>query len=132
KEKYLVLMVDDSDDDCLQLRLSLGKSERMRFIGSVSDGEELLGYMKGEGKYGDRDKYPLPDMLLLDLAMPRKDGYQVLEWLRSQPFEDLVVVVIPATETVQDVNKAFTLGADYFQPKASNAFGRQNLVKLLE
>ena len=74
REKHLVLMVDDSEDDCLQLRITLGKSDRMRFIGSVSDGEELLWYMKGEGKYVDRDKYPLPDKLVLDLALPQKEG----------------------------------------------------------
>ena len=132
KEKFLVLMVDDTEDDCLQLRITLGKSDRMRFIGSVSDGEELLWYMKGEGKYVDRDKYPLPDRLLLDLALPQKEGFEVLEWLRSQPFDDLVVVVLSGSEKVQDVNKALSLGADQFQPKSGSAFTRQNLVRLLE
>src|SRR5256885_17122037 len=94
-EKFQVLMVDDSEDDCLLLKMALSRTNRLRFIGSLSDGEELVSYISGRGKYADRESYPLPDMLLLDLMMPRKNGFEVLEWLRSQPFaNDMVVVVL--------------------------------------
>jgi len=93
-ERYLVLMVDDSEDDCLLIRRAIGNTDRLRFIGSVSDGEELVSYLSGKDAYGDRKRFPLPDMLLLDLKMPRKNGFEVLEWLQSQPFENMVVVVL--------------------------------------
>jgi CheY-like chemotaxis protein len=132
KEKYLVLMVDDSEDDCLLLKMAMGKAERLNFIGSVSDGEELVDYLNGSGKYEDRARYPLPDMLLLDLMMPRKNGFEVLEWLRQQPFEDMVVVVLSGSEQSEDVKKALDMGADLFQTKEASPKKRLELVKVLE
>src|SRR5712671_7616068 len=109
KEKFLVLMVEDAEGDCLLLRMAVSKTDRMHFIGSVSDGNELLGYMKGEGKYADRERYPLPDKMLLDLVMPRPEGFEVVEWLRGQPFDDMVVVVFAGSQPVQDVDQGFPL-----------------------
>jgi CheY-like chemotaxis protein len=131
-EKYLVLMVDDSEDDCLLLKMALNKADRLRFIGSVSDGEELVSYLNGQGRYSDREQYPLPDMLLLDLMMPRKNGFEVLEWLRGQPFEDLVVVVLSGSDQSQDIQKAMALGADHYHTKEASPRKRLELVKLLE
>src|SRR4051812_20192198 len=125
-------MVDDSQDDCLLLKMAVSRAERLSFIGSVSDGEEVMAYLRGEGKYEDRDRYPVPDMLLLDLKMPRKDGFEVLDWLRQQPFDDMVVVVLSSSEQTQDVKKAMSLGADYYHTKDSSVRKQVDLVKLLE
>src|SRR6187549_3562882 len=94
KERYLVLMVDDSADDCLLIKMAMGKTERLNFIGRVSDGDELVAYFQGDGPFADRIRFPLPDLLLLDLMMPKRNGFEVLEWLQSQPFEDMIVVVL--------------------------------------
>lgn len=131
-EKYLILMVDDSEDDCLLLKMAVSRAERLHFIGSVSDGEELVAYLNGAGKYADRDKYPLPDMLLLDLMMPRKNGFEVLEWLRGQPFKDMVVVVLSGSDQPEDSRKALELGADHFHTKEASPKKRSELVKFLE
>jgi CheY-like chemotaxis protein len=131
-EKFLVLMVDDSEDDCLLLKMALNRAERLRFIGSLSDGEELVSYLSGQGKYADREKFPLPDMLLLDLMMPRKNGFEVLEWLRGQPIEDMVVVVISGSDQAQDIQRAMALGADYYHAKEGSPVKRSELVKTLE
>jgi CheY-like chemotaxis protein len=132
KEKYLVLMVDDSADDCLLLKMAISKTDRLRFIGSVSDGEELVSYMTGKNQYADRQRYPLPDMLLLDLKMPRKNGFEVLEWLQSQPFDNMVVVVLSGSSEEADKQKAMDLGADHYQIKTAHAQKRSDLVRLLE
>jgi len=132
KEKYLVLMVDDSEDDCLLLKMAIGKAERLRFIGSVSDGEELVSYLTGKDEYADRQRYPLPDMLLLDLKMPRKNGFEVLQWLQSQPFENMIVVVLSGSDQQEDVQRAITLGADYYHVKHPDTQQRMELIKLLE
>jgi CheY-like chemotaxis protein len=131
-EKYLVLMVDDSEDDCLLIRRALGKADRLRFIGSVSDGEELVSYLTGKDEYSDRQRFPLPDMLLLDLKMPRKNGFEVLEWLQSQPFENIVVVVLSGSEQSEDVTKAMTLGAHHYHVKHADSNQRAELIKMLE
>src|SRR6266404_930841 len=132
KEKYLVLMVDDSEDDCLLIKIALGKAERLSFIGSVADGEELVAYFQGEGEYADRVAFPLPDLLLLDLVMPRKNGFEVLEWLQTQPFEDMIVVVLSGANQTGEGQKALDLGANYFQTKHGDAERRMELVALLE
>src|SRR5207245_11548388 len=75
-EKYLVLMVDDSEDDCLLIRRGVGKAERLRFIGSVSDGEELVSYLTGNDEYSDRPGFPFLDLLLLALQLPRKNRFE--------------------------------------------------------
>jgi CheY-like chemotaxis protein len=132
KERYLVLMVDDSADDCLLIKMALGKTERLSFIGSISDGEDLVAYFQGDGAYGDRVRFPLPDLLLLDLMMPRKNGFEVLEWLQSQPFDDMVVVVLSGSNQPEDVRRAIELGADHYHSKYADTRRRLELVKLLE
>ena len=86
----------------------------------------------GNGKYLDRQQYPLPDLLLLDLMMPRKNGFEVLEWLRRHPFEDIVVVVLSGSDQSQDIQKAMALGADHYHTKEASPRKRMELVKLLE
>src|SRR6266704_948416 len=132
KEKYLVLMVDDSEDDCLLIKIAVGKAERLSFIGSVADGEELVAYFQGEGQYADRVRFPLPDLLLLDLKMPRKNGFEVLEWLQSQPFENIVVVVLSGSEQQDDVTRAMNLGAHHYHVKRADSHQRSELIKMLE
>jgi CheY-like chemotaxis protein len=132
KERFLVLTADDSEGDCLMLRMVLGKTDRSHFIGAVSDGNELLRYMRGDGKYCDREKYPLPDKMLLDVALPQKDGSEVVEWLSGQPFDDMVVIVLSGSGPAQEVGKQISPGADGFPAQNEHGFRRQNLVKLLE
>ncbi len=132
KEKYLVLMVDDSEDDCLLVKMAMAKADRLRFIGSVSDGEEVMSYLSGKNDFSDRERFPLPDLLLLDLKMPRKSGFEVLEWLQSQPFPDMVIVVFSASDQKKDVETAMKLGAQYYHVKDANADKRVELVQILE
>ena len=132
KEKYLVLMVDDSEDDSLLIKIAMSKADRLNFIGCLADGEELVAYFQGEGEYADRVKFPLPDLLLLDLMMPRKNGFEVLEWLQSQPFDDMIVVVLSGSEQADDIKRAMSLGADHYHAKKGDSQQRLELVKLLE
>jgi CheY-like chemotaxis protein len=84
----------------------------------VRDGEEAIAYLKGEGKYSHRDEYPLPDLMLLDLQRPRKNGFEVLRWVRQQPgLAGLRIVVLTSSEDLRDVNEAYRLGANSFLVK---------------
>ncbi len=74
----------------------------------------------------------LPDMLLLDLKMPRKNGFEVLEWLQSQPLENILVVVLSGSEQQDDVTKAMNLGAHHYQVKHADSHQRAELIKMLE
>src|SRR5687768_10167162 len=87
----------------------------------VRDGHETIAYLGGEGKFANRVEYPLPDLMLLDLKMPRKTGFDVLEWLRTQPsLARLRVVVLTTSEELRDVNRAYALGAASFLVKPVN------------
>jgi CheY-like chemotaxis protein len=70
--------------------------------------------------------------LLLDLMMPRRNGFEVLEWLQSQPFEDMIVVVLSGSEQPEDIRRAMDMGADYFHSKHADTRKRLELVQLLE
>src|SRR5256885_5222922 len=115
KTQYLVLLADDSEDDGLLLEMAFGGLDRLRLLPRMGDGHQTIAYLNGDGKYADRRKYPFPDLLLLDLKMPRMDGFQVLEWLRSHPFPDLVVSVLSGSDSASDVYKAMATEAHPFQ-----------------
>ena len=84
----------------------------------VPDGEEAIAYLKGEGHYANRAEYPLPALLLLDLKMPRKGGFEVLEWIRQEPsLSGLRVVVLTNSTEIRDVNQAYQIGANSFLVK---------------
>ena len=116
--KSVILLAEDREDDVELIRRAFkeGKIDNPLFV--VRNGEETVAYLKGEGRYQTRDEYPLPDLLLLDLKMPRMDGFEVLRWVRLQPgFSSLLVVVLTSSEEIRDVNKAYQLGANSFLVK---------------
>src|SRR6185503_19329803 len=86
--------------------------------------------LKGEGKYSNRDEYPLPDIFLLDLKMPRINGFEVLKWVRSQPnLSALRTLVLTSSDQNRDVNEAYQLGANSFLVKP---FDFEDFTKLSE
>jgi CheY-like chemotaxis protein len=118
QEKTVILLAEDREDDVLLIRSSLISAGIPYPVHAVKDGEEAIAYLKGEGRYSNRDEYPLPDLLLLDLKMPRIDGFEVLEWIREQPsLRRLRVVVLTSSEQIRDVNRAYELGANSFLVK---------------
>jgi CheY-like chemotaxis protein len=75
----------------------------------------MINYLKGEGVFSNRDKHPLPTLVLLDLKMPGVDGFDVLKWLRLQPgLRRLLVVVFTSSDYPGDVNRAYELGANSY------------------
>ena len=117
KQQYLVLLAEDSEDDGLLLEMAFGHLERLRLLPRMMDGEETISYLRGDGKFSDRRKYPFPDLLLLDLKMPRLDGFQVLKWLRANPFPKLVVAVLSGSNDPEQMAQALDLGAHFFHTK---------------
>jgi len=111
----LILIAEDNDDHVVLLRRALKKGAILNPIFVVNDGEEVVAYLKGEGKFADRYEYPLPGLLLLDLKMPKKNGFEVLQWIRQQPFlKRLRVVVLTTSDNPQDIDRAYELGANSF------------------
>jgi len=127
-DQAVILLAEDREDDIVLVRRAFAKAYVLNPLQIVRDGEELVAYLKGEGKYANRAEYPLPDLLLLDLKMPRMDGFQVLEWIRQQPgLSNLRVVVLTSSENMRDVNRAYQLGANSFMVKPLDF---QNFVEM--
>ena len=117
----IVLIVDDSEDDMLLMRTAFKRAGFMHKLQFAGDGEEAIAYLRGDGAYGDRTQFPLPDALLLDLKMPRKDGFEVLEWIGTQQaLEGLRVYVLTASSRPEDVQRARDLGANFYLVKPTS------------
>ena len=94
-EKNTVLIADDDQHDAELIKRIFRQSRILNRLEVVSDGEETITYLNGDGKFADRVAYPYPVLLLLDLKMPKKSGFDVLEWLHGRPkAKDLAVVVL--------------------------------------
>src|ERR1041384_6928520 len=89
-----ILLAEDDPDDVLLAQIALRKARLANPLQIVRDGEEAIAYLQGEGRYADRNRYPLPILLLLDLKMPKVNGFQVLEWLRKQPLLSRLPVAV--------------------------------------
>lgn len=114
------LLADDGEDDVFFLRRAFEKAGIVYPLNVVPDGEEAISYLSGTGKYNDRAAYPLPTVLLLDINMPRKNGHEVLAWVRSQPqFRKLPVIMFTSSKSESDVEKAYELGATSYFVKPS-------------
>jgi CheY-like chemotaxis protein len=114
----VILLAEDNDDHALLTRRAFKQAGLVNPLFVVQDGEEAIAYLTGEGKFANRSEYPLPTLLLLDLKMPRKNGFEVLEWLRGQPsLAALRVVVLTTSDQIHDVNRAYQLGANSFLTK---------------
>jgi CheY-like chemotaxis protein len=117
-DRGVILLVEDREDDILLVTRAFEKANFQNPMHVVRDGEEAVAYLKGEGKYSNRAEYPLPDLMLLDLRMPRMDGFEVLSWLRTQPgLGPMRVIVLTSCEDIRDVNLAYKLGANSFLVK---------------
>ena len=125
----VILLAEDQPEDVILLRLALETAGLPNPLFSVCDGQDAVDYLNGNGPYADRETYPLPSLLLLDLKMPIMDGFEVLTWLQSSPrFDDIVIVVLSSSNIEIDVQRAKRLGADDYQIKPNN---HSDLVKIM-
>jgi CheY-like chemotaxis protein len=118
KTPFIVLMADDDEDDRLLAHEALLESHSNIDMRFVRDGVELMQYLRGEGDYCDRPDLPRPNLILLDLNMPRKDGREVLAELKSDPkLADIPVIILTTSSTEQDVLRGSKLGAASYRTK---------------
>jgi len=117
-EPFLILHVEDDPNDALFLREACRKAALPLVLQVVADGELAIAYLRGADQFSDRQRYPFPSLILLDLKIPRKTGFEVLDWIRSQPEMNVVPVVIFTSSTHEgDMQRAFGKGANSFLAK---------------
>jgi CheY-like chemotaxis protein len=113
-----ILLADDSPDDVFLIKSAFKKGGFRDPIYVVANGEQALQYLKGEGLYADRREYPIPHLLLLDLNMPRLNGFEVLSWIRGrQEWMCLPVIVLTTSFYGPEIKRAYDLGANSFITK---------------
>lgn len=114
----VILLAEDDEDYVLLIQQAFSKSHVPNPLHVVPTGKEAMAYFKGEGKYANREEYPLPDLLLLDLKLPGFNGFEILAWIRTQPgLAGLRVLVLTSSDQIKDVNDAYRLGANSFLVK---------------
>jgi CheY-like chemotaxis protein len=116
-----VLVVDDDENDLLFLQQAFEMASISNPTQILRNGFEAIYYLKGEGQYSDRKRYPLPCLMLLDLKMPGCDGFQVLAWRRSyRNISDFPVIVFSSSGLEKDIKRAMDLGATAYSVKPSS------------
>jgi DNA-binding response OmpR family regulator len=114
----VILLAEDREDDVLLVKRAFSRAHIINPICVVRDGEEAIFYLDGEGKYSDRAQYPIPSLLLLDLKMPIKNGFEVIKWARRKPYLQFMrILVLTSSDSLKDVNLAYKLGANSFLVK---------------
>lgn len=132
KDTFLVLVADNSAEDRFLLRTAIRRATRLQIVAEVSDGEEAIAYMRHQAAARPRDESLMPDLLLLDLRLPVKDGFEVLKWLRAQRLDRLTVVALTDSMQPDRIRQALELGADLFQVKPKLHQERVAMVLALE
>lgn len=130
----LILLVEDDENDVFFFRRALRKAELEFPLQLVTDGEQALQYLNGDGKYRDRATHPLPDIIFLDLKLPYLSGMEVLEFIQKQPaLHKIEVIVLTSSPEERDRKRAFQLGAkDYLVKPAGPTTLRYILGRLEE
>ena len=130
KSGIVILMADDDDDDFMLTQKALKKSKLINKLRRVKDGEELLEYLRKQGKYKNDTGCARPGVILLDLNMPRKDGREALEEIKSdQELRDIPIVVFTTSKAEEDVYKSYKLGVNSFITKPVTF---DNLIQVMQ
>ena len=115
-----VLYVEDQPDDVFFMQHVWEIAGIKQPLIIVKDGQEAIDYLAGKGAFADRKKSPLPCLVLLDLNLPVKNGFEVLKWIRQQPnLKELKVVVVSGSNQERDIENARTLGITDYLVKPS-------------
>ena len=128
-----ILQVEDDPNDISLVNFAFRKYLPNHTLQSVTSGREARAYLAGQGDYADRDRYPFPDVVLLDIKLPDEDGFEVLRWIRAQPaLRSLVVLLFSASVFPGDVEKGLTLGANSYIAKFMDLDELSNFAQALE
>ena len=125
-----LLLVEDNEDDVFLMKRALKEARIANSLYVVEDGQEAMDYLGGADKFADRDTYPMPAVVFLDLKLPLISGHDVLAWIRRQKeFESLVVIVLTSSNEASDLSRCYALGANSYLVKPPTPQQLEDLAK---
>lgn len=126
----VLLLVEDDDADAVLVGRAIRKAQLSVRLYRVKDGDEAIDYLEGRRAYADRVVYPPPSVVLLDIKLPRRDGFEVVTWIRRQPapLSRTAIVMLTSSGRAVDINRAYDLGANSYLRKPEQ---HSDLVALL-
>jgi CheY-like chemotaxis protein len=131
-EKKTVLAVEDDAPDLFPLRRAFRQLDPTFDVKVVETGRAAVNYLQGEGVYSDRNQYPLPLLIVLDLRLPGMSGLDLLKWIREQPqFTDLPIIALTAFGN-RDLPRAYDLGINFYLLKPADAESLAEVLQALD
>jgi CheY-like chemotaxis protein len=127
-----ILFAEDNPDDQYLFERSVRRLPFKVEVRFANDGEQAIAYLKGETEYADRSRFPLPSVIFLDIKMPKKSGFEVLQWIKTSSPDHLrriPVVMLSSSDHQSDIDRTYDLGASAYLVKPS---GFQELHSLFK
>ena len=130
-DRYTILLVEDDLNDIFLVKRAFKMARIQNPLQVVTDGQEAINYLRGEGKYADREAYPLPKLIVMDIKMPRLSGFDVLEWVKGdgKPLRRIPIVIVSSSDNPEDINRAYELGANAYMVKPVEFHGVEHLFE---
>ena len=129
---YTILLVEDEENDAKLVQMAFKKNNIVNPVQWARDGLEAIAYLNGDGAYADRNQHPFPEVLILDLKMPRMGGLELLTWIREHPeFRVIPTIIMTSSRQHSEIEKAYNLGANTYMIKPSSFEELAKNVKLI-
>src|SRR5581483_9878638 len=128
----IILQIEDDPNDVFFLQRALTKIGAHNSVRVAKDGQEAIDYLNGAGVFSDREEYPMPCMVLLDLKLPHVMGLEVLKWIRLNASAALIVIILTASAEESDIATAYCLGANAFLTKPPEAGKLEEIVRSIQ
>jgi CheY-like chemotaxis protein len=130
ESNFVILLVEDEENDALLLQRALRKNKVTNPVHWMKDGVEALDYLSGQGPYSERSQYPFPQMIILDLKMPRMTGLELLAYLQQHPELRVIPTIVMSSSQIQeDIEKAYDLGANTYMVKPTEFDSLAGMIK---
>jgi CheY-like chemotaxis protein len=127
-----ILLADDDPDDRKLTQDAFVENRLVNVLHCVEDGEELMEYLRRQGRYVDQKDAPLPGLILLDLNMPRKDGREALKEIKADPeLRRIPIVVLTTSKAEEDILRTYDLGVNSYVTKPVTFKSLVELIKVL-
>ena len=127
-----ILLVEDEENDVFFMQQAMKTAGVLNPIRVASDGRQAIDYFKGTGKFVNREEFPLPYLVLLDLKLPHMMGLDVLKWIRQESEVSAIVVVLTSSKEEADIATAYRLGANGYLVKPPDVNQLTDMAKSIK